>query len=176
MGLVLGTIIGTVIPPSPSGAWYSLAFFSGNVEIWGQTAGDAPTVEGWRLAMFTLPREDVYNGYELILQNTITDYVAFLVRYDDGGATNIGSSVVLSPAPGGGDYWLIRTDGSLVQSWRSTDGGINWTKINEVTDTSYRGPFYPVAGATGSGNTGWTAIGGGIRNKPHFYRWVKSIQ
>jgi hypothetical protein len=171
-----GGIDGSQFPPVSQLAFYSAAAFGGpTVETWGLTAGDPALSDAWRWGMYTVTSVALGkpNGYQALHGFGIGGIYFSIRRYDDGTPTEIAGS---GPGPGTGGIMLLRRNGNDVECWMSADNGANWTLMCSATDTNYvTGPFYFVYGDTGV-ETGWTIVGGGIRNRSHIYRWLPGIR
>jgi hypothetical protein len=168
------SIEGTVFPPDSSLAWYSAASFYGpSVEMWATMAGSAALTDGWRFGMYTTDSLTYgganVNGYQCIPWAAIGGTEWALRRYDNGVYTGLGA---VSAGMVQDDIALMRRNGNNIETWRWSVASDTWTKINDVTDTTYMyGPWSFILGTTGV-ETGWKDLGGGLKNRQMIYRWI----
>ena len=144
--------------------------FSGDMEVWGQSAGVADLSEGWRLAMLSGPGASVstITGYILLVNNAIGGLATWAIRKYPGGGTgfsNIGGASG-QPRIDTGSYALFRRNGDDLEAYISTDGGANWTLIASVTDTDFTTDLNIGIGLDSDDGTGeaWAGVGGGGSN------------
>jgi hypothetical protein len=115
------------------------------------------------------------DGYMCLPHNPVGTDKWFLRRYTNSGVTAIATADY--PNPSGGDFVLMRRNGTSVEVWHSTDSAANWTLVVSAVDTIYTTGLYPVLGATGNGQTGWDYFGAGPAGFQHhteIYRWISN--
>lgn len=145
-------------------------------EVWARLAQSSYTFPyGTRMALMTSNAYGYANletgGFDRILR-----------RYTGGGAfTDISGSIdggSLDPTTFTSSFCLqlLRLTATHFEVWRTTDQNDDtaWTLSASVPDTNYRDNMFMWLGATGN-EDGWTEFGGGgRRNHPQIYRWIKN--
>lgn len=170
-----GVIASTEFPTAHCCAHYPGRALSGNVEVWAQNAGDAPTAAAWRMGLWMMAEAEGGSkvGYQTLTQNDVGGYSQVLRRYDGDLGTPLASTQVA--ILGSGDYTMMRLTDTHVEVWiaeleNGAPGGV-WTRYLNVPDTTYRGPFYAHLGGTDV-TVGWNEVGFGLVNRQHIYRWL----
>lgn len=123
--------------------------------------------------MANQPTSSAMAGYEALVTESSGPGYSWLLRRQNAGGGFTDLATVNSATSLVGNLLLLRINGSAVEMWVSTDFGANWTLMLTANDTTYRGPFYVVAGATG-GTAWWDYIGGGLRSLRQIYRVIKA--
>lgn len=174
MNLASGVLTGALNPPNDTSSYLEFpTAFRGSVEMWAKSTGEAPLTEGYRFGMLTVASLAVGSreGYICVPHNNVGTDTWQLRKYTGLASFTEIHSVNLGPPNGA--YVLMRRDGDLVETYVSADT-TSWTLVNQVADTTYLGPFFFVLGTTGT-NEGWDAMGGGLRNRQHMYRWQRGF-
>ena len=172
-----GGIGGTNFPPvSNLGVFLGASFYGATVEMWADMDGSPALSDAWRYGMYTVESVvlGAVDGYQGLMGQGVSGNFWILRRVDNGVATDIGLT------PGSTDLTaglaLMRRYGNDVEMWHSTDGGASWTLRVTATDPTYiNGPWFFVLGTTGV-ETGWSALGGGVKNRQVIYRVLKGLR
>jgi hypothetical protein len=141
--------------------------------MWGAASGSAALADGWRFGMYTYDSvlAGARSGYECLPGNYLGGNSWPFRRIDSGVRTDI--ETIGHPHLADGHFALMKRNGGYVETWHSDDGAATWHIVNNISDTTYvNGPWVFFCGATGY-ETGWTGMGGGIKNWQRIYRWLQ---
>lgn len=154
-----------------NGSYWTPDVFIGDAEAWGCVSGGGlgAANESWRVALWKDDPNQMV-GYSSGFGGGISENY-FFRRYDGGGSYFELSQVGATPPEKLG----IRVTATSVQQWAYYSG--DWHLIDEKPDTTYRGAFYAsieLEEQGGIDELSFDCFGAGVKNRQHFYRWVKA--
>lgn len=157
--------------------WNSETFDGDEAEVWGLATGGNASGIAWGLGLFQdVGGPDTIDGYRFRLEVGVSGPYFMLYRFANGASTAIDG-----PTGGGnsaGGHALLRRNGNEVEGWFSYTSWNDLSLVVSATDTNYTTGLYFSIGIrdnSASQILGWDYVGGGgRRNRPQIYRWIKN--
>ena len=143
--------------------YWTPAAFSGDVEVWGLCAGFCDLNDSYSLALWTGVggADSDISGY-VVNWSTSFGSSVYLYRQDSGVNTLLDAPGTI-PFPVAGDYVLLRTNGTSVETYQSLDGAATWQLKATAVDNTYRTnlSLTPRILSHASSSPGYAGVGGG---------------